>query len=243
MTLRNILIFSLILLSHNGLGAQTATHPNAWSGNVQLGYTGTGGNSQDNNVSGKFNLLHKVASWTSSYKFTALYSDSHTTVTAERYTSNIEWLYNFKPKVFVFLNNNNFYDKFNAYEISSTTAVGLGRRIIDAENVTLDLQGGPGYRYAEVDNTNKIENNLVGIISSVLNWNISKTASFQETLSTDVGESNNSSKSESALSMDIVGNLGMQVSYTITHNSIIPPGSVKTKKYDYITDVTLLLSF
>lgn len=238
-----IFIFSLILLSHNALTANIAPHPSTWSGNVQLGYTGTGGNSADNNVSGKFNLFHKVSNWSSSYKLTALYSDSYNNVTAEKYTSNSEWTYNFQAKNYAFLNNNSFYDKFNPYEVSVTTAVGIGRRLINAEKVTLDLQGGPGYRYAQVANSDKTENNLVGTISTVLNWNVSKTASFQETLGTDIGKGNSVTKSESALSMDIVGNLGMQVSYTITHNSIIPEGSTKTKKYDYVTDVTLLFSF
>lgn len=243
MNIRTLFIASLLLLTQNGLMAATAPHPSTWSGNVQLGYTGTGGNSEDNNVSGKFNLLHKISDWSSSYKLTALYSDSYTNVTAERYTSNMEWTYSFKAKNYAFINNDSYYDKFSPYEASVTTAIGFGRRLINAEKVTLDLQAGPGYRYAQVANSNKEENNLVGTVASVLNWNISKTASFQETLGTDIGKGNSVSKSESALSMDIVGNLGMQVSYTITHNSIIPVGSTKTKHYDYITDVTLLFSF
>lgn len=243
MLLHQRLIFILLLSLQTLCFANTAATPSSWSGSVQLGYTGTGGNSEDNNVSAKFSLLHKIAKWTNSYKLSALYSNSYSDVTAERYSNNFEWLYSFRPKVFAFVNNNSFYDKFNPYESSITTAIGIGRRLINNTTVTLDIQGGPGYRYAEVANTNKIESDPVGYLSSVLNWNISKTASFQETVSSNIGNKNATTQSESALSLDIIGNLGMQVSYTITHNSVIPTGSTKTKKYDYVTDVTLLFSF
>jgi putative salt-induced outer membrane protein YdiY len=246
MTVKSLLIaITLLFLLQTQVYAEDENNdkPSPWSGNFQLGYTGTGGNSQDTNLTSKFNLLYKKGNWTHTYRLSALYSDSNSAVTAERYANDFEWLYNFEPRFFGFLRNDSFYDAFNAYDISVSTAVGLGFRLINLKRFTWDIQGGPGYRYARVDATDEYERNLIAYASNVFNWQISKTASFQQTLSIDYGHDNTQMKSESALSLEIIGNLGMQVSYTITHNNTIPPGSGQTKKTDYRTDVTLLFSF
>lgn len=239
--LTNLLLLTLIFC--NVAAAEDTNKIKVWSGNVQLGYTGTGGNSEDNNVSGKFSLLYKKDNWTHSYKLNGLYSDSNNDVTAERYSNDFEWLYNFKKRVFAFLRNDSFYDQFNAYNVSVSTATGFGFRLLDLDSLTWDIQGGPGYRYARVEGTGEREKNAIGFGSTVINWSISKSASFQETVSIDYGSDNTQTKSESALSTDIIGNLGMQVSYTITNNNTIPPNSSRTEKTDYRTDVTLLFSF
>ena len=111
MKIRLLAAFSLLIFCQPSLYANPAETPAVWSGNVQLGYTGTGGNSEDNNVSGKLNLLYKKAKWTNTYKLSGIYSDSNGKATADRYSGDFEWMYNFKRNLFTFARNNSFYDE------------------------------------------------------------------------------------------------------------------------------------
>jgi putative salt-induced outer membrane protein len=232
-----------LLFTLNIVHAEPEPMPSPWSGTAQIGYTGTGGNSNDNNVNGKLGFVYKQKQWTNSYNLSALYSNSNSVISAQRYASTFESVYNFEETLFSFLRNDSFYDEFNPYDISITTAAGLGARLYNDGKVSVDLQGGPGYRSARVAGTDIYEKNMIGYLASEANWNISKTASFQQNLSAQIGENNTQSTSESALSVSIVGNLGLQVSYSIVHNSKIPPSGTKTVKTDYRTSVTLLFSF
>lgn len=237
-----LLLTSFIFLPLQ-LHADPVKNPSAWTGNVQFGYSGTGGNSDDLNLTSRLNFQYKKSDWTNTYKLSSFYSKNDSIVTALHYEGNFKWNYSFTKNTFVFLSNDNIYDEFNPYDLSITTASGIGYRLINADKVSLDIQGGPGYRYARVNTTQATEENMIGYAATTLNWTISKSSSFQQTLSADIGNNNTVTKSESALTMDIIGNLGLQLSYTLTHNSTIPAGSAKTQKIDYRTDVTLLFSF
>lgn len=241
-TLLPILVVLCLAYQSSALAA-TADEPSPWSGNVQFGYSGTGGNTQDNNVSSKLNLIFQKDKWTNSLKLDGLFSNNSETTTAERYASNVELNYNFKKRMFVFATNNTIYDKFATYDASITSAIGYGMRVLDLSTFSVDLQMGPGYRDARVAGTQKYDNEITGYAASTINWAVSKTANLQEVITFNTGENNTVTTAQSSITADIVGNLGMQTSFTVTHNSQIPASSTKTKKTDYVTDVTFLFSF
>ena len=238
-----LLCILIIAIFQTTANADIAEKTSPWSGSVQFGYNGTGGNSRDNNLTGKLNTLYNKNKWHNTYKLEALFSNSHSKTTAERYAGTFEFNYNFKQHRFTFYRNNDIYDKFNTYDLTIVNAIGYGQRIYDGNKLTIDAQGGPGYRYARIAGAHKTDNGVILYLGSTINWQISKTANFQENVNMEAGLNNIMTKSESSLSTDIIGNLGLQISFTITHNSKIPPYSTKTKKTDYRTDLTLLFSF
>jgi putative salt-induced outer membrane protein len=239
-----VLLITLLVLANQFFAyADAPPEPSAWTGNVQFGYSGTGGNTQDNNVSGKFNILYQKAKWTDSLKLDGLFSNNKESTTAERYAGTTEINYNFKKRMFVFARNNTIYDKFSAYDLSISNALGYGLRILDLSKFSVDVQAGPGYRDARIAGTQKHDDEITGYAASTINWAVSKTANLQEIINIETGEDNTTTSSQTSLTADIVGNLGMQTSFTVTHNSQIPAGSTKTKKTDYQTDVTFLFSF
>ena len=238
------LLLALLLPAYQSvLHAEPEKKPPSWSGTTQFGYTGTGGNSQDNNLTGKFNLLYHKNKWNNTFQLEALFSNNAGGTTAERYADTIELNYNFEPHSFGFYRNNSIYDRFNTYDVSLINAIGYGHRLYSGNKVTIDGQGGPGYRFARVAGTSEKEQEIILYLGSTLKWQISKTAHFQEAINIAAGRFNTMSKSESALTTDIIGNLGLQISFTITHNSNIPANSNQTLNTDYRTDVTLLFSF
>lgn len=231
------------LLSTTVYATDELPTPFPWTEAIQFGYSGTGGNSTSSNIVGKFTSIYSRNKWTNTYKLDAINSSSKGTTSAEHYGSSAEFNYNFKPKFFSFLRGSSVYDRFNSYDLTTIVATGLGKRIIDNRIISLDAQIGPGYRSARVAGINTYYNGAIAFIGTDLDWSISDDADFQENLNLEMGKINTATISQTALSTTIIGNLDLELSFSIVHNSTIPPETTLTANTDYRTDVTLLYSF
>lgn len=69
---------------------------------------------------------------------------------------------------------------------------------------------------------------------------MSANAVFMQSISTEIGSDSTISRSESALSSDIVGNLAMKLALNIKHQSEVPVGNEKT---DTETSMTIVYKF
>jgi putative salt-induced outer membrane protein YdiY len=98
---------------------------------------------------------------------------------------------------------------------------------------------GPGYSFAET-NEDEEQNSLIVRAALDYQWKISDTANFKQLLSTEVGEDNTKSRSESSVSAQISGGLSLKISLTLDHNSDV---AVDIKKLETQTAVTLVYSF
>jgi len=233
----------LLLLSTTVCVADELPSPFPWTESIQFGYSGTGGNSTSSNIVGKFTSIYNRNKWTNTYKIDAINSSSGGITSAEHYGSSAEFNYNFKPQFFSFLRGSSVYDRFNSYDLTTIVASGLGKRIIDNKVISLDAQLGPGYRSTRVAGTNTFYHGMIAFIGTGLDWSISDDADFQENLHVEMGEANTATISQTALSTTVIGNLDLELAFSIVHNSTIPPGTTLTVNTDYRTDVTLLYSF
>ena len=239
----NYIIFCLIIFISTSAAAKVVISP--WSGNVQFGFNGSSGNTSASNLDGKFNLAYKHDKWQNTLALEAIRNTSKGKTSAQRYTTLLAINYYNTPHNFLFYNNNNTYDKFNAYDISITNAVGIGRQLIAnaTKTLTLDVQAGPGYRYQRAADTHEVNKGLIASLGSTLGWQLTKIATLNENITVQAGRDNTQTQSKTALSTQILGNLGLQIGFTVTHNSKIPFKSKNTKHTDYYTSVNLLFAF
>jgi putative salt-induced outer membrane protein len=232
-----------LLLTLSGAYANSKTGNPVWSGSAQAGFSSTGGNSNDNNLTAKLVFNQKTIRWSNSYTLNALNSNSNGAETAERYANTFQWKYLFSKKLFFFASNNSFYDKYNPYDLSVTSVIGTGTSLFSNEDITINFQGGPGYRYARVSQSSDYERNVIGNASLNLDWQLSKNTKFEQDFSINAGYDNTVTQADTALTTTVVGNLGLQVSFTVTNNSMIPKDSKKNQHTDYRTNITMLYSF
>ncbi len=62
-------------------------------------------------------------------------------------------------------------------------------------------------------------------------WTISETAEFSQSIAIDSGSFNTYTESITKLTMDILGNISIVVSYTVKNNSDVPAGIVNTDTF------------
>ena len=103
----------------------------------------------------------------------------------------------------------------------------------------LDLEIGPGARQSKLT-AGDTENEFTARAAAKYAWSITKTSKFTENLLAEVGQDATITKSVTALSSKINGDLAMKLSYAIKHISDVPAGFEKT---DSETAVTLVYSY
>lgn len=240
-----ILLITLLFITTNSIAAETTTDAdksdNAWKGNIELGYVKTSGNTETESLNTKANAEKDGETWRHKLNLEALKSSDDGTTTAERYIASGQSDYKLKGKknfFFVFVSYED--DRFSGYDYQMTEAIGYGRRVLDDNNMTLDLEIGPGARQRKVEQTGDIESESLIRGAARYAWKITDHSKFSEDLTVEASKDTTISKSVTALSAKINTSLATKVTYTVKNTSKVPPG---IKKVDTELAVTLVYGF
>ena len=102
--------------------------------------------------------------------------------------------------------------------------------IIDNDVHKLRREVGAGARQSEFqDGTKEDETILRG--GAFYTWQFSETANFRQDLTIEAGDENTNLVSFSALSASLIGDLALVASFTVKHNTEVPPLTEKTDTY------------
>ncbi len=130
-------------------------------------------------------------------------------------------------------------DRFSGFESQSTIAAGWDSIYLKTESQQLSYSIGPGYSFAETDDGEDVSSFIVRA-AAIYDWKISESAAFKQTLSTEIGDENTKSKSESSISAKIGESLSMKFSIVLDHNTDVLEGR---EKLDTQTAATLVYTF
>jgi len=214
-------------------------NPKPWKGNAELGIIKTSGNTTTQSINANAGIVYESDRWRHSAKIEILNSSSDKVTSSERYTATGKSDYKLNALSYIFGRINYENDRFAGYQYRTTEVIGYGRRVINKDAATLDLEAGPGARQTKFLSGDS-KNEAIGRASAMFAWKLSKTATFTEDLSSDIGQDSTISESVTALKAQVIGNLAMKVSYKVRNVSKVPIG---TKKTDSETALTLVYGF
>lgn len=215
-----------------------------WSGNTELGFIQTSGNSDTQSFNGKFNIVRDLQPLKTAFKFDALTSEENGEASKEKYLSEFKLDYSLGE--FDYFTSLLSYedDRFSGYQYQSTLSIGYGYRAWNEEQGKLDFEVGPGYRRNSLEIRNehgeKIEEEAVGRLGMNLEVNISENAKFTEVITIEGGDSSTVYKSDMGLQSTLIGALAMKINYQVKHTDKVPEG---TKDTDTTVGITLVYSF
>lgn len=252
--LSSSLLGSLLLLPAVGFAEDTT--PNTtdaeqdsaivnWSGDAELGFIQTSGNSDTQSFNGKFGLVRELKPSTTSLLLEALTSEEDGDASKEKYNAEVKYDYSLSELSYVASVLDYEDDRFNGYEYQSTLAIGYGYRAWnDKQRGKLELEVGPGHRRSVLEEKNddgkKVEEETIGRASLNLLVKLGTGAKFTERLTVEGGESKIVYKSTMGLQSTLVGQLAMKVNYEVKHTTDVPAGKKNT---DSLVGVTLVYSF
>jgi len=224
------------------LSAQAQNPPadeSPWAGKATLGYLATSGNTENSTLNTGFEVTYSTEKWVHLAKAFALNASEDEVTTAEAYELGWKSERKLTDHDFIFGRLSWRKDRFGGYETQFSQTVGYGRRLIDNDKHKLNVEIGAGARQSELP-TGVTENETVYRGGAYYKWQFSETAEFRQDLTAEGGADNTYSESISALSAKLFGNLALVASYTIKHNSDVPPLTEKTDRY---TALSLEYSF
>ncbi len=211
----------------------------AWSGNADIGYSASDGNSETENLNfiGKIEYLKGL--WTHGLMLGAVREDDNGTTKAERYEAAYKVERALSEVSYLFGNLEYERDEFGGvYERTSET-VGYGRKLFDSETHRMEAEIGVGARQNELQD-GTMEDDAIVRMGAAYERDISESALFNQDLVVEAGEANTYAEAISALKLRINGNLYAKLSYTVKHNDTVPAGTENTDTY---TTVSLSYEF
>jgi len=213
--------------------------PLGWKGEAELGMVITDGNTETQNISAKMDLNDEQENWRHNIHAEALNASADDIRSAEKYTLSGKTSYKFNEFDSAFLVGTYDDDRFSGFDYQVSLAAGYGRRLINSDDQTLDVEIGPGYRINELDNGDSVDEGLVRVGAKYF-LALSKTSNFQQSLFSEIGEEITITKSITSVKAQINGSLAMKASLTIKNTSEVPEGTEET---DTETAVTLVYAF
>lgn len=239
---------SILVAAGAALITSFSAHAEPFSGEAELGWVSTSGNSESDNLTFKAKANKSYGKVSHHVVLEALNS-SNTSAgvknrSAERYLFNYKADYAVSEKGYVFGSINYENDRFSGYDHRVSELLGYGHKFHDNETLKTSAEISIGARqselsFADIDGNTSEDEAVVKALGN-LAWTVTDTTQFTEELSIEAGEESTISKSVSGLKVNINSSLAMKLTYTIKHTSEVPVG---TRKTDSERVVTLVYSF
>ena len=201
-----------------------------FSGRMALGYLATSGNADNKTLSTTFDLDWAYAPWHHALTGAAVRASTNAVTTAEAYSLDWQSDYDLSERSYLFGVIAWNEDRFSGYDQQIREVVGYGRRFIDTERHALNGEVGVGARQADLRDGTSQDETILRLSGDYL-WTISETAEFSQSLAIDSGSNNTYTETITRLTMSILGNISLVVSYTIKNNSDVPAGTVNTDTF------------
>ncbi len=221
------------------LAVPLATHAGGYSGEAELGFVSTGGNTETSTLNLKAKLAREMGGWKHAAKAEVLSAKNDGVTSAERYAAALQTRRELGDRAYVYGLVDGVRDRFSGIPYLLSESVGLGYALLRGGKLTMDGEAGLGARQSKPRGED-VGTDMVLRLNLAAGYALSDTAQLTEDLSVEAGESNTITKSITALSAQVMGNLSMKVSFTVQNISEVPPGSKNT---DYETAVTLVYRF
>ena len=234
----NVAASLITLLITGPVLAAEPTDASSWTGEAELGYISTSGNTDTNTLNSKAKLINDRIQWKHTFIAEATRSSDKDVITARRSFLSGKSDYKLGEKSYLFGLFEYEDDRFSGFDYQASLTAGYGRKLIGREYLTWDAELGAGREQRKLISDGK-DSEAIVYAGTEVNWKISESASFNEKLTVKNGDAT-TTKSVSAIKARINSKLATKITYTIKHVSEVPPGIDKT---DEEFAVTLVYNF
>lgn len=211
-----------------------------WSGEAELGFVVTGGNTDTETFNTKIKLSHEAAPWRHTGRLDVLKGSDNGDTNADRVAASVKTDRSLDDASYLYGLLNYEDDEFSGYDYRASESVGYGRRLLRSDAVSLNVEAGFGARQSELSATGENQDEGIVRVAGLLEWAISDATRFTQELDSETGSDFTVTRSLSALSAQIAGNLAAKFTVRVSHTSDVPPGVDKT---DTETSTTLVYKF
>ncbi len=240
---------ALAILGFSASGPVLAdTGETGLSGEVNVGGSMSTGNSDTTRVDAEIKARYKAGRLEDNYRLLGEFADDSGTTTAQRILASVESRFDVQERLFVFGYLEYDDDKFSGFKYEVESAIGVGYKIIEDENLRFLVQVGPGYRYSKfstpvppaVPLVSSSEDGILVRGSAELEYDITETTFLSNALIVTWDSDRTKIENTTALTTKLIGDLSTRLSLNVRHNTDPP---LLTKKTDTLSKVSLVYGF
>lgn len=229
-------ILALFMLSCEGLAA---SEDSIWSSEVEVGAVHTTGNTEESNFKFRGEAVRDGELYVNTFKLDIVNSSKNGQKTAQKNYAVYQLDRKLSEISAIFGRVAYEDDKFSGYDYQVDLTAGYNRQFLTGEIHKLKGSVGAGYRQSELE-TGGSEDEIILRLAADYVWKVSENATFNQGLSTEIGDFATISRSETSLSADVLNNIALKLALYIKNTSEVPAGRDKT---DTETAMTLLYKF
>lgn len=223
--------------------------PSPWEQQVEFGYQAHSGNTVSESLQSRLKSEYTSGRHRTygEWKFYKLDKNGKEDKRQSSYTLQSD--YKLSPKTYLY---GSFYGQnsgYSAYFKDHTLSAGLGYQFAYTQDVVLEFELGPGFRYQkpnleEIDDNDVVFPDVVqeAIMRGNLNaeWQALKNLKFAAEITMISGESNTSFDSDLSVTNNITDHIALKIRQSRQYHNRVPEG---LKKADSILSVNLLFEF
>ncbi|WBY15659.1 DUF481 domain-containing protein [Erythrobacteraceae bacterium WH01K] len=221
-----------------------------WTGKGEIGAFRATGNTSNTGLSGALELRRSGIDWSHKLTGRADYQRTGGVTTREKYFAAYEPRYQIDDGFFAYGLAQYEGDRFQGFDARYSVSAGVGYTVIDTDDLSLSVKGGPAYRRTEfLDGTS--DTNLAGLIGADFDWAISDRIKFTQdtnvvsgaaggTATVFIDGANTSVNLLSGLQFKVSDKVSTRFSYQVDYDSNPPAGAVST---DTLSRFTLVYGF
>ena len=220
-------IAAMVSLATMSIGYAQAEDEKDFTMDGEFGFIVTTGNTETTSLSAGLSAKQELEQWSNDYAIEALYKKDTVTdddtgeevenTTAQKFFASGQANYKLENpdyRLFGFASYED--DRFSNFKYQSTVAAGWNHKVWQNQGSSFNYSIGPGYSFAKDQNDESV-NGAILRAAADYKWQISETAKFTQTFSTEVGSDNTKTRAESALTAQIFGGLSMKLSIKFTN--------------------------
>src|SRR6185295_11661039 len=190
-----------------------------WKTKGELGGSIARGNSESESVNGAIEITYTRDKWEHVAGFAGNYGDDGTIATAQRWEVRGQSNYTFNEKAYWFGAARYEDDRFSSFDSQASLSTGLGYKFNDTERTKFRVQGGPGYRYANVRETGETEDGVIFRGDVDYEHQLTDTTKIVDKFLVERGSENTYLQNDLGIEVTIMGALGLRVGFHVPHNT------------------------
>jgi putative salt-induced outer membrane protein len=219
------MVSGLVAVAMSGMSSAALAD---WTGKAELGGSFASGNSENESVNTALAVNYVVDKWQHTLGFAGNYGNDGEATTAQRWELRGQTQYDFTDRAYGFGAARYEDDRFSSYDYQASLSGGLGYKIINSDRTKFWVQGGPGYRFAELRDTGESEDGLIFRGDLGLDHQFTDTTKLVERFLIETGSDNTYLQNDLGLEVTISGALALRLGYQVRHNTDVQPGIEKT---------------
>jgi putative salt-induced outer membrane protein len=209
-----------------------------WAIRSVLGYTKTGGNTDNSAGNLLFHAAHVLGDWKLLFGVEGLYGSTKGETTAQAWDAYLQGNYNITPRFYWYVGGRYDDDRFSGFAYQAAVKSGFGYEFIDTDDTKLTAQAGAGYRRLRPEIL--VKDDIGGVVSRTeqpeesdaifdaglaFEHNFNQATKLLILATVQSGKENTLTNAGVALQVKMSDRLALSAGYKLIDNSNPPPGS------------------